>query len=85
MIATDQQIDQTLQVRLLGAFTITRGGRAQSLPRSRKTRGLLAYLALATSPYRRADLCDLLWRDVADPRGELRWSLSKIRKVLGLG
>lgn len=83
MIANARQSDEILEIRLFGAVAITRGGRARPLPASRKTRGLLAYLALAAAPCRRAELCDLLWENVADPRGELRWSLSRIREALG--
>jgi DNA-binding SARP family transcriptional activator len=49
------------------------------LPASRKVRALLAYLALARHPIARSHLCELLWDVPNDPRGELRWSLSKIR------
>jgi DNA-binding SARP family transcriptional activator/TolB-like protein len=49
------------------------------LPASRKVRALLAYLALARHPIARNHLCELLWDVPNDPRGELRWSLSKIR------
>lgn len=71
-----------LQIRLLGDLEVVRRGVRQPLPASRKTRGLIAYLALASRPCRRSDLCDLLWADVADPRRELRWSLSKLRGLL---
>ena len=37
----------TLEVRLLGPMTVSRGGVAMSLPPSRKVRALFAYLALA--------------------------------------
>jgi DNA-binding SARP family transcriptional activator/TolB-like protein/Flp pilus assembly protein TadD len=73
----------TLQVRLLGPLTISRGGVAVALPASRKLRALIAYLALAPHAVSRSQLCELLWNDVAnDPRGELRWSLSKLRSVV---
>ena len=74
---------ETLQVRLLGSLEVVRGGVQRPLPASRKTRGLIAYLALAPHLCRREDLCDLLWDDVSDPRRELRWSLSKLRVLLG--
>ena len=45
-------------------------------------RALLAYLALAPHPVGRSRLCDLLWDVPNDPRGELRWCLSKLRGVL---
>ena len=51
------------------------------LPSSRKVRALLALLAIA-SPVTRSRLCELLWDVPNDPRGELRWCLSKLRGVL---
>lgn len=68
-------------VRLLGRLTITRAGEELALPASRKVRALLAYLALARGPVARSPLCELLWDVPNDPRGELRWCLSKIRGV----
>ena len=52
------------------------------LPQSKKTRGLLAYLAITGRAHRRDRLCSLLWDVADDPRGALRWSLSKIRPVV---
>ena len=72
-----------LDLQLLGPFTIRQGGRALALPPSRKVRALVAYLALAQRPLTRAHLSELLWDVPNDPRGELRWCLSKIRAVLG--
>ena len=71
-----------LQLRLLGAMTISRAGAAVALPPSRKLRALIAYLALAPHPVQRAHLCELLWDVPNDPRGELRWCLSKARTLL---
>jgi DNA-binding SARP family transcriptional activator len=72
----------TLEVRLLGPMTVSRGGVVLSLPPSRKVRALFAYLALAPHPVTRSRLCDLLWDVPQDPRGELRWCLSKIRSLV---
>jgi DNA-binding SARP family transcriptional activator/TolB-like protein len=74
-----------LQLRLLGPMTVQRGGEVLALPSSRKVRGLLAYLALAPRAAARSHLCELLWDVPNDPRGELRWCLSKLRSVLGAG
>jgi DNA-binding SARP family transcriptional activator/TolB-like protein len=71
-----------LEVRLLGPMTVSRGGVALPLPQSRKVRALFAYLALAPHPLTRSRLCDLLWDAPQDPRGELRWCLSKIRSLV---
>jgi TolB-like protein/DNA-binding SARP family transcriptional activator len=67
---------------MLGELKLSRGEEALALPGSRKMRALLAYLALAPRPLLRSQLCELLWDAPADPRGELRWCLSKIRGLL---
>jgi len=71
----------TLHLRLLGPLTVLKGGVELPLPASRKARALLALLAVA-SPVTRSRLCELLWDVPNDPRGELRWSLSKLRGIL---
>lgn len=71
-----------LHVRMLGALALWRGGAAVALPASRKVRGLFAYLALAPRPVARSQLLELLWDVPNDPRGELRWCLSKIRGLV---
>ncbi|SFO07879.1 DNA-binding transcriptional activator of the SARP family [Mesorhizobium sp. NFR06] len=71
-----------LSIRLLGPLGIARDGAAVALPSSRKLRALLAYLVLAPHPVGRGRLCELLWDVPNDPRGELRWCLSKLRAAL---
>ncbi len=71
-----------LAIRLLGPLTISRDGLSLPLPASRKARALIGYLALQSRPPTRTQLCELLWDLPNDPRGELRWALSKIRSVL---
>lgn len=71
-----------LVIRLLGPFAIARGDVPVALPASRKLRALIAYLAMAPHPVGRGRLCELLWDVPNDPRGELRWCLSKLRAVL---
>ncbi|MGX5839578.1 transcriptional regulator [Mesorhizobium sp. ArgA1] len=73
---------QGLSVRLFGPPTIARDGVPVVLPASRKLRALLAYLVLAPHPVGRGKLCELLWDVPNDPRGELRWCLSKLRAAL---
>jgi DNA-binding SARP family transcriptional activator/TolB-like protein len=68
-----------LEIRTLGGLTVLRDGVAQMLPKSRKVQAVFACLALASQPVPRSQLCDLLWDAASDPRGELRWCLSKIR------
>ena len=71
-----------IHVRMLGRLTIWRGATLVTLPASRKVRALLVYLALAPRPVARSQLCELLWDVSNDPRGELRWCLSKIRGLI---
>lgn len=52
---------------------------------SRKTRALLAYLVITGQAHRRDRLCEMFWDMPDDPKGALRWSLSKIRSTLGAG
>ena len=69
---------------MLGELAVTCGGAPVDLPPSKKTRALLAYLALTRRPHRRERLCEIFWEVPDDPRGSLRWSLSKLRQVLNL-
>jgi len=71
-----------LELRFLGDFEVVRHGERLELPPSKKTRALLAYLALGRRSFRREHLCELLWEIPDDPRGSLRWSLSKLRRLV---
>ncbi|APE29602.1 hypothetical protein BOX17_00685 [Halomonas aestuarii] len=71
-----------LTLNVLGDLEVVRDGRVLTLPPSKKTRALLAYLAVNGRPLCREHLCDLLWEMPDDPRGSLRWSLSKLRRVV---
>jgi len=73
---------ESLEIRLLGPLQLSRGGDVVKLPSSRKVRALLGYLALASRPVTRSQICELLWDVPNDPRGELRWCLSKIRGLI---
>ena len=70
------------RVLLLGPLQVIRNGVELPLPRSRKVRALLAYLAMAPRPAARDKLCELLWDVADDPRSELRWCLSKLRLLI---
>ncbi len=52
------------------------------LPPSRKTRALLAYLAITARPHSRDRLSAMLWPVPDDPRGALRWSLTRLRPLV---
>src|SRR5262245_42285097 len=71
-----------LELRFLGEFAVIRDGHPLTLPPSRKTRALLAYLSLNDRRFHREHLCELLWEIPDDPRGSLRWSLSKLRRLI---
>lgn len=71
----------TLAIKLLGELVVERDEHVVALPPSRKTRALLAYLLLTGRPHRREALCELFWDVTDDPRGALRWSLSKLRAL----
>lgn len=71
-----------LRLGFLGDVAVVRDGHLLPLPPSKKTRALLAYLALTARPARREHLCELLWELPDDPRGSLRWSLSKLRRLV---
>jgi DNA-binding SARP family transcriptional activator len=71
-----------VELHLLGDFEVLHDGKVQDLPPSRKTRALLAFLALHERQFRREYLCELLWEIPDDPRGSLRWSLSKLRRLV---
>jgi DNA-binding SARP family transcriptional activator len=73
---------ESLAFRLLGPLQLSRGGDPLALPSSRKVRALLGYLVLARRPVARSQICELLWDVPNDPRGELRWCLSKIRGLI---
>src|SRR5437660_11686101 len=72
----------SVEIQMLGSLQLVRRGRPVALPPSRKVRALLAYLALAPKPVARGPLCELLWDVPNDPRGELRWCLTKSGALL---
>ncbi|RBP51066.1 alpha/beta hydrolase [Arenicella xantha] len=75
-------MNKAIFIKTLGSLTLSRDGQELPLPASKKTRALLAFLAISARPHRRERLCELFWEAPDDPRGALRWSLSKLRGVL---
>lgn len=73
---------QDFAVLMLGELRVRSGGAEIALPASKKARALLAFLVATGRPHRRDRLCELLWDIPDDPRAALRWSLSKLRKVV---
>jgi DNA-binding SARP family transcriptional activator/TolB-like protein len=81
-VGTGVETARGLDVRVLGPLAVRRDGVALALPRSRKVRALLGFLAVTSGFVARSRICDLLWDAPNDPRGELRWCLSKIRTLI---
>ncbi|MFG1497936.1 alpha/beta fold hydrolase [Saccharospirillum sp. HFRX-1] len=75
----------TLSIKTLGDLAISSDGQPLELPQSKRTRALIAYLAVAARPHRRDRLCEIFWKLPDDPRSALRWSLSKIRPLVNAG
>ena len=73
---------EVLHVSVLGNLAVLRQGTRMLLPPSKKTRALLAYLAVTGRPHRRERLCTMFWTVPDDPRAALRWSLSRLRPLL---
>ncbi|MCK5750734.1 MAG: alpha/beta fold hydrolase, partial [Oricola sp.] len=71
-----------LAIDLVGPIAVRRNGEPVALPQSKKTRALLAFLVLNRGPQRRERLCEIFWQVPDDPRGSLRWALSKLRAVV---
>jgi DNA-binding SARP family transcriptional activator len=72
-----------LEIRVLGEFVVLHDGQNVNLPTSRKTRALLAYLAV-NGPQQREHLCEMFWDVAQNPRRALRWSLWQIRKLVNI-
>jgi TolB-like protein/DNA-binding SARP family transcriptional activator/tetratricopeptide (TPR) repeat protein len=73
---------ELLHVCVLGDLSVVRCHTRVQLPPSKKTRALLAYLAVTARPHRRDRLCTMFWGVPDDPRAALRWSLSHLRPLI---
>jgi len=73
---------ESLRVCVLGQLAVLRDRTRMLLPPSKKTRALLAYLAVTARPHSRDRLCAMLWAVPDDPRAALRWSLSRLRPLV---
>src|SRR5262245_30424748 len=71
-----------LHVSVLGSLTVVRQSTSVQLPPSKKTRALLAYLAVTARPHSRDRLCTMFWNVPDDPRAALRWSLTRLRPLI---
>ena len=73
---------EMLRISVLGNLAVVRERTRMQLPPSKKTRALLAYLAVTARPHSRARLCAMFWAVPVDPRAALRWSLSRLRPLV---
>ena len=71
-----------ISIRMLGELQVFHNNLLVRLPASKRSRALLAYLAFTARPHRRDRLCEVFWEIPNDPKGALRWSLSKIRPLV---
>ncbi|MBB5685827.1 alpha/beta fold hydrolase [Sphingobium boeckii] len=78
-----ERVGDTIEVEVFGELALVRAGAPLALPASRKTRALFVYLLLHGKAVRRDRLCELFFDLPDDPRAALRWSLTKIRTMLG--
>src|SRR6266581_9239553 len=73
---------ELLHVRILGHLFVGCRNTRVKLPPSKKTRALLAYLAVTARAHSRDRLCAMFWPVPDDPRAALRWSLSRLRPLV---
>jgi pimeloyl-ACP methyl ester carboxylesterase/DNA-binding SARP family transcriptional activator len=73
---------ELLRVSVLGNLAVLPQRTRMQLPPSKKTRALLAYLAVTARPHSRDRLCAMFWAVPDDPRAALRWSLSRLRPLV---
>jgi pimeloyl-ACP methyl ester carboxylesterase/DNA-binding SARP family transcriptional activator len=74
--------NELLRVSVLGNLALLRHRTRMQLPPSKKTRALLAYLAVTARPHSRDRLCAMFWAVPDDPRAALRWSLTRLRPLV---
>ncbi|MCQ3980691.1 MAG: hypothetical protein DPW09_45395, partial [Anaerolineae bacterium] len=72
----------TLIIRLLGPVQISRDDQPVQI-RGYQQVALLAYLLITGKAHTRQHLVDLLFDHSDDPRANLRWILSELRRVIG--
>ncbi|MCK6625660.1 MAG: extracellular solute-binding protein [Anaerolineae bacterium] len=72
----------TLIIRLLGPIQISRDDQSIQI-RGYQSLALLAYLLITGKAHTRQHLVDLLFDHSDDPRANLRWILSELRRTIG--
>ena len=73
----------TLRIRLLGTAQLSHNDQP-ILMRGYKPLALLAYLLITGKAHSREHLVDLLFDGPGDPKASLRWTLSELRKGIGV-
>lgn len=73
---------EELKINCFGEFRLIHMGEPVDLPPSKKARALLSYLIFSGEPKRREHLCEMFWDTPHDPKGSLRWALSRLRNCL---
>ena len=73
---------ESLRICVLGQLALLRHRTRVQLPPSKKTRALLAYLAVTARRHSRDRLCAMFWSVPDDPRAALRWSLTRLRPLV---
>src|SRR5712691_5709812 len=73
---------ESLRICVLGQLALLRHRARVQLPPSKKTRALLAYLAVTARRHSRDRLCAMFWSVPDDPRAALRWSLTRLRPLV---
>lgn len=74
--------DADIRISVLGEISVHDATGAVSLPPSKKARALLGFLVVTARPHRRERLCEMFWELPDDPKAALRWTLTKLRKVV---
>ncbi|MEM7765671.1 MAG: hypothetical protein AAF290_16520 [Pseudomonadota bacterium] len=72
----------TLDIQTHSTFELRAASRKLTLPKSRKCRALLAYLAVTARSQQRSHLASLFFGQMADPKGGLRWAVSQLKRCL---
>src|SRR6476469_291890 len=85
--AADLLWSSEARLELLGPVRLGNSAGDDLTPKSRKTRALLAVIALSKGPVSRARLTDLLWGDRGEDqaRASLRQALYELRKLVSGG
>ncbi|MGI9328423.1 MAG: hypothetical protein ACR2PZ_24620 [Pseudomonadales bacterium] len=71
-----------MHISLIGQLSARDNEAPIALPKSKKARALLGYLALNREGASREELSELLFAETKDPKASLRWALSRLKMTL---